>query len=358
MAAGAAAGPNGPRPSLLSMAGGRVRAGFVRQFTAPSFSLFGIGGWVLGALSSFFALAHQFGYWRVLVGGMVGASVGVLLRYWANLLVRLDKLKKDLTELRARYDSALAELGKWRKQLADDRAVYERALADIADRAFRSPIVNQHVRIHFIMGRSKAEDQVRERYITCAPDPDRSLLWYEVRMNGSGDEVPNLQSFRDLKGVSGYEVIEGDNEDAGLQLLPIARHSSRGGHRALALFSQRIDHKPRTWGWSYRWPIFEPLRAKRQDSFGYDVYEGVEYDLLEIHIVFPPFARKPRVYFDERNSSHGPSPTEKPRSTLLPRNSGEEWDFEIKLFRPRPGFYSWRVTVEGFDESDSELAAN
>ncbi|HEX4214982.1 MAG TPA: hypothetical protein VIA06_16805 [Candidatus Dormibacteraeota bacterium] len=348
------------------MAGGRLRPSLARLFAAPPSILlivtgaFGVVGTGLGIVASFFGLASQFGLFRVLAGTVIGILIafGVLaVRHVVLTLQDAEKRANAAESKRDELDHQLAELvvaqrfasaDEPRAMLADDRLLYERALAEIADRALRTRILHKSIVVYYIMGEKPDGDEVREEYVTCAADePEKFILWYEVRMSANGDEVPSLTSFRDLKSVKSYQRI-GNDIEVKLLLVPIAPSSQRGGHRALAIFRPKIGVEPRYWGWSYRWPVFSPLRAEYQDRFGFHVYPGLAYDSMEIHVVFPDFVRKPLLQPDDSSAAVSASPNE---FSLQARRRGAPWEFVIKIPNPTPGFYGWVVNVEGFDKA-------
>jgi hypothetical protein len=185
------------------------------------------------------------------------------------------------------------------------------------------------------MGNSANEDSAVEEYRTVAGDTNQPISWAALRMNPIGSDVPQVTSFRDLTTVHSWQSDGDDQVD--LHVLPAG--SDARGVQALALFETQIADVPREWGWSYRWPIFNPLRLNRVDQFGFEVFPDVLYDVLEISIILPRSTRKPRVRPLEHWNKAVPN-------LMSGVGSDSPWEFVIILERPEPGMYLWSVAVE------------
>lgn len=299
--------------------GEEIRDTFQRLFDRPLFGLLAaVGGGVLGFAASIVALGTTFGVWPVAGASGGGILLVAILWYWARLLRRLQALAPS-------------------QELQDERDQYEKALAAIANRGSRQ-VQHHSAVITYEMGVAPDLDQITEDYVTSQGRAEHPLLWHEVRVNVIGAQIPRLGSFRELKQITSYQV---DGQVRyGLLLLP-AGNAGRG-LRGVAIFEPEVGAIPRTWGWSCRWPVFNPLRQSKQDTVGFEVLPAVTFEHLELHVILPEHAVKPRMQPTEPLNTY--------TAALRPKEAGDRrWEFVAVLENPQPGYYLWTVTVERFE---------
>lgn len=297
--------------------GGNLRNKIAELLDQPLllFLVTGAGG-VIGFVASFLALVESIGWLPVLLATYGGLTTGGLIWYWAAFQ---------------------RESVHPRQLLLDERARYEYALSTIANRGSRT-VIHHSATVTYEVGRTPDLDLIREEYVTSAGDPKRPLQWMEMRVNPIGADVPRLESFRELRNIQATQT-----DDADTYNLPLLAAGHTGtAYRGLAIFSSEIRSERLSWTWSCNWAVWNPLRKFYRDSVGIDVLPTVTYEDLEIHVILPGSALKPRMRPEQV--------TNKYVAKLQPRQRGDDrWTFVVKLQRPSSGYYSWALTVEGFD---------
>lgn len=287
------------------------------------------------------------------VAAVAGISVGLFISCLLNLRrareeqVQAEQRTSDARErLRSYRDRTDARLKRLRDEARDlsigaDNlenlvARYEHVLDAIASRSSRT-VHHQSATITYRIGERAGGDCVTEEYQTVAGEPNRPLLWCDVRVGLRGSGIPPLRSFRDLlEVVEASQIVEG--RERRLDLLPAGRVVAM--YRAVALFEPVITTTPRIWSWSYRWDVWNPLRNALKDSLAFEVHDAISYDFLEIRVVFPPNAIDPTMQPRESHNPGHPSlpePDDHGRPTIV-----------VQLNNPPPGNYSWAMTVREF----------
>jgi hypothetical protein len=310
----------------------------------------GGGGLVIGGV----LLLSRIGVALVFVGAVAGASVAMLTWCYTSLRQTRTDLAADrelLSGVQTRFRETEGDLqqraDRWKREAEqlDMRAGalegalvrHEQALATIASRSSR---VVHHRSATFVyeIGEVADEDRVSEEYATIAGEQNRPLLWCDVRVGLRGTGIPPLRSLRELNGVEATQVIDGKKHH--LELLPAGQVGAM--YRALVLFEPAIMAEARAWMWSYRWPLWNPLRRSNRDSLGLEVFKAYRYDLLEIRVVFPRTAIDPAMQPRESTNVYVPSAPvsdDEGRQTIV-----------VKLVTPEPDHYSWTLTVGGFTD--------
>ena len=310
----------------------------------------GGGGLVIGGI----LLLSRTGAALVIVAGVCGASVALLTWCYASLRQARTDLATDrelLSGVQTRFRETEGELqqraDRWKREaeeldmragLVEGALVrHEQALAAIASRSSR---VVHHRSATFVyeIGEVADGDRVSEQYATIAGEQNRPLLWCDVRVGLRGTGIPPLRSLRDLNEVEAAQVVDGKRHH--LELLPAGQVGAM--YRALVLFEPAITADPRAWTWSYRWPLWNPLRRSNRDSLGLEVFKAYHYDLLEIRVVFPRTAIDPAMQPRESTNVYVPSAPvadDEGRQTIV-----------VSLVTPQPDHYSWTLTVGGFTD--------
>jgi len=251
----------------------------------------------------------------------------------ATATARVEALQSQLPTQVARWQREAMALGRQVENFEHERARYEDALGAIASRGQR-PVHHQRLTLLYEIGEKADGDRTTERYTTTAGDLGRPLLWHDVRIAVSGSDVPRLRSFRDLLDVQASQDVDGER----FPIEPIPAGHIGPKVRALIVFDPPIDARPRAWSWSYRWPLWNPLRGGKQDRIEFEVLRNVQYDLLEIQVVFPRTAIRPIMRPLDNNFA--PEPPQ--------RDKSDRQTMTVRLVSPAPEFYSWTLGVEGF----------
>jgi hypothetical protein len=293
---------------------------------------------------------------------LAGVTAGGLIWYWARLQRQLDSIREQLAgavaqlgartdDTRQAHERSEAQLAKVREEHARTESQleeacqnlhrehdrYESTLAIIVNRGARL-VHHRSARVIYEMGTKPNDDRITEEYVTTAGTSSDPIVWYAVRLAAWGQGVPHLDSFRDLVDV---DAVERDGEKT-YKLDLVAARNVDSAVRGIAIFDREIGIEPRTWSWSCRWPIWNPLREVRRDTVGFEVQPLVEYDDLQVLIILPGTAIRPRM-----------GPTE-PANQYLPKLLDRELDdnrakFLVRLQNPEPGDYVWTVTVDEFE---------
>lgn len=291
----------------------------------------------------------------VIVAAVAGASGTLLTWCYASLRSARADLAADREHLAAvqnRFREVEADLqqraDRWKREAEDldmrAGAVegvlirHEQALAAIAS---RSPRAVRHRSATFVyeIGETAAADKVSEQYSTIAGEENRPLLWCDVRVGLRGTGIPPLRSMRDLNEVEATQLIDGKKHH--LELLPAGQVGAM--YRGLVLFEPAITAEARTWMWSYKWPLWNPLRRTNRDSLGLEVFKAYRYDVLEIRVVFPRTAIDPALQPRESTNVYVPS-------APIADSEGRQ-TIVVSLVAPEPDHYSWTLTVGRFTDS-------
>lgn len=310
----------------------------------------GGGGFVIGGA----LLLSRIDVALVIVAGVAGASLALLAWCYAclrHVRAGLAADREHLSGVQARFREVEGDLqlraDRWKREAEelDMRAGavegalirHEQALAAIASRSSR---VVHHRSATFVyeIGETAADDKVSEQYATIAGEQNRPLLWCDVRVGLRGSGIPPLRSLRDLNAVEATQLIDGKKHD--LELLPAGHVGAM--YRALVLFEPAITAEPRAWMWSYKWPLWNPLRRSNRDSLGLEVFKAYLYDVLEIRVVFPRTAVDPAMQPRESTNVYVPS-------APVADNEGRQ-TIVVSLVAPEPDHYSWTLTVGGFTD--------
>jgi hypothetical protein len=289
----------------------------------------------VGFLAALVTIRQWFGVPGVLAT-LAGVTAGGLIWYWARLQRQLDSIQEQLAGavVHARTESQLKELCQ---NLHREHDRYESTLAIIVNRGARL-VHHRSARVIYEMGTTPNDDRITEEYVTTAGTSSDPIVWYAVRLAPWGQGVPHLDSFRDLVDVDAAER-DGDKT---YKLDLVAARNVDSAVRGIAIFDPVISMEPRTWRWSCRWPIWNPLREVQRDTVGFEVQPLVEYDDLQILVILPGTAIRPRM---------GPTG---PANQYLPKLLDREPDdnrakFLVRLQNPEPGDYVWTVTVDEFE---------
>lgn len=249
---------------------------------------------------------------------------------------RHQELMSDSQQQIERWKREAQELDRRNSAIQDWLLRYEHALSAIASRSSRV-VYHRLASITYEIGESADGDRVTESYSTVAADVDRPLLWCDVRVGLRGTGIPPLRSFRSLEDLQAHQTIDGRR----YPLEPLAAGQVGARYRALVLFEPVIGDQPREWTWSYRWPLWNPLRQSNKDSLGFEVFNTMRYDLLEIHVVFPRTAIDPVMLPRESRNVYLPSLDRDPQGRLT---------ITVRLTKPEPDHYSWTLSVGGFTD--------
>jgi hypothetical protein len=300
------------------------------------------------------------GLWRVGAFGAVpaalaaagGVAVVALAWTWVRTLRLNDAVRAaegrvaEAERRRAELDGHLRDqVDRWQREagrlghrvetMEDERHRYESALGAIASRGSR-PVHHRAVTVIYEVGETAEGDRVTETYSTMAGDEHRALLWYDLRVGVSGPGAPVLRSFQELRDVVATQVM--DEQAYPLEPLPAGHVGAQV--RALVLFEPAIGAEPREWTWSYRWPLWNPLRRSHRDRLSFEVLRGVRYDRLELQVVLPRTAVRPIMRALEPTNTFAPAAAR--------RDAGERQLIVVVLTHPEPDHYSWTLTVEDF----------
>jgi hypothetical protein len=251
-----------------------------------------------------------------------------------SLMSQVDALREQGGGLQIRItelDASTAELGRRYADMERERAKYEYTLEALANHHGRSV---HHISAYIIhvIGDEAHADRIVERYVTSASS-DGPILWYRTRIAVSGLRVPSLSSFRDLG--ADVEATQRLGDQSYKLTTLAAGHWTDGGIAALIVFDPEIGTEPREWSWGYRWPLWNPLREFHHDTIGFEVLRGVQYDLLEIRVVFPKGVQRPRLQAITRSAPPPFVVTDADQPTIA-----------VRIIDPKPEHYAWTMTVE------------
>lgn len=294
---------------------------------------------IAGFAASLLALVTAFGVLGVGISFAIGVSLVSVVWYCAQLLRVLD-VRSAMRVRVEEIQRGFADLGTRYTALEQERDQYEYAVSVIAYERWQL-VHHKSAEIIHEIGETPDGDRVTERYVTRTGDQRTPVLWYDVRVTVSGAGVPLLSSFRDLRNsVLAEQIATGQTY---LLSQHAAGHWPDGGVRGMFIFEPAIGMEPREWMWTYRWPVFNPLRAYRRDTVGFEVMGRVKYEVLEIKVIFPQSALRPRM--------QPMGPNERYAGGDIAVDDRNRQIIAVRLIDPDPADYSWRLSVEGFSSS-------